>query len=67
MSSICPMTGTELFFFCVVQVAVNSVFQEVTLRLDVSDEEKRWLLDQTSHVEKKTYSEVKLPAGELET
>ncbi|XP_040433719.1 N-acetyltransferase 9 isoform X2 [Cygnus olor] len=49
------------------EVAVNSVFQEVTLRLDVSDEEKRWLLDQTSHVEKKTYSEVKLPAGELET
>ncbi|XP_032055599.1 N-acetyltransferase 9 [Aythya fuligula] len=49
------------------EVAVNSVFREVTLRLDVSDEEKRWLLDQTSHVEKKTYSEVKLPAGELET
>uniref|UniRef100_A0A8B9SW44 N-acetyltransferase 9 (putative) n=1 Tax=Anas platyrhynchos TaxID=8839 RepID=A0A8B9SW44_ANAPL len=57
----------ELFLFCVLQVAVNSVFREVTLRLDVSDEEKRWLLDQTSHVEKKTYSEVKLPAGELET
>lgn len=61
------MTGAQLFLFCVLQVAVNSVFREVTLRLDVSDEEKRWLLDQTSHVKKKTYSEVKLPAGELET
>lgn len=61
------MTGAELFLFCVLQVAVNSVFQEVTLRLDVSDEEKRWLLDQTSHVEKKTYSEVKQPAREPET
>ncbi|KFV12956.1 N-acetyltransferase 9, partial [Tauraco erythrolophus] len=37
------------------EVAVNSVFQEVTLRLDVSDQERRWLLEQTNHVEEKSY------------
>ncbi|KFM07817.1 N-acetyltransferase 9, partial [Aptenodytes forsteri] len=37
------------------EVAVNSVFQEVTLRLDVSDQERRWLLEQTDHVEEKSY------------
>ncbi|KFW08413.1 N-acetyltransferase 9, partial [Eurypyga helias] len=37
------------------EVAVNSVFQEVTLRLDVSDQERRWLLEQTKHVEEKSY------------
>ncbi|KFP36220.1 N-acetyltransferase 9, partial [Chlamydotis macqueenii] len=37
------------------EVAVNSVFKEVTLRLDVSDQEKRWLLEQTNHVEEKSY------------
>ncbi|XP_010000968.1 PREDICTED: N-acetyltransferase 9 [Chaetura pelagica] len=49
------------------EVAVNSVFQEVTLRLDVSDQEKRWLLEQTDHVEEKSYTEVKLPDEVLET
>ncbi|KFZ46179.1 N-acetyltransferase 9, partial [Antrostomus carolinensis] len=37
------------------EVAANSIFQEVTLRLDVSDEERHWLLDQTNHVEEKSY------------
>ncbi|KFP79974.1 N-acetyltransferase 9, partial [Acanthisitta chloris] len=37
------------------EVAVNSVFQEVTLRLDVNDQERRWLLEQTNHVEEKSY------------
>ncbi|KFR07753.1 N-acetyltransferase 9, partial [Nipponia nippon] len=37
------------------EVAVNSVFQEVTLRLDVSDQERQWLLEQTNHVEEKSY------------
>ncbi|KFW66912.1 N-acetyltransferase 9, partial [Pygoscelis adeliae] len=37
------------------EVAVNSVFQEVTLRLNVSDQERRWLLEQTDHVEEKSY------------
>ncbi|NXW89990.1 NAT9 acetyltransferase, partial [Alopecoenas beccarii] len=49
------------------EVAVNSVFQEVTLRLDVGDQERRWLLEQTNHVEEKSYVEPKLPAGTLET
>lgn len=49
------------------EVAVNSVFQEVTLRLDVSDQERQWLLEQTNHVEEKSYVELKLPAGVLET
>ncbi|XP_014808969.1 PREDICTED: N-acetyltransferase 9 isoform X2 [Calidris pugnax] len=49
------------------EVAVNSVFQEVTLRLDVSDQERRWLLEQTNHVEEKSYVELKLPAGVPET
>ncbi|KAK4811813.1 hypothetical protein QYF61_010315 [Mycteria americana] len=49
------------------EVAVNSIFQEVTLRLDVSDQERRWLLEQTNHVEEKSYIEPKLPAGVLET
>lgn len=46
---------------------MNSVFQEVTLRLDVSDQERQWLLEQTKHVKKKSYTEEKLPAGGLET
>ncbi|KAM5309850.1 alpha/beta-tubulin-N-acetyltransferase 9 isoform 2-T7 [Glossophaga mutica] len=37
------------------QVAVSSVFQEVTLRLTMSEPERRWLLEQTSHVEEKPY------------
>ena len=61
------MTGIELLFLCTIQVAVNSVFQEVTLRLDISDQERRWLLEQTNHVEEKSYVELKLPAAVLET
>ncbi|NXM72398.1 NAT9 acetyltransferase, partial [Serilophus lunatus] len=49
------------------EVAVNSIFQEVTLRLDVSDQERQWLLEQTNHVEEKSYTELKQPAGVLET
>ncbi|XP_065753168.1 alpha/beta-tubulin-N-acetyltransferase 9 isoform X1 [Phocoena phocoena] len=37
------------------QVAVSSVFQEVTLRLTMSERERQWLLEQTSHVEEKPY------------
>ncbi|NXD02343.1 NAT9 acetyltransferase, partial [Certhia familiaris] len=48
------------------EVAVNSIFQEVTLRLDVSDQEKQWLLEQTNHVEEKSYAELKQPAGVLD-
>lgn len=37
------------------QVAVSSVFQEVTLRLTMSELERQWLLEQTSHMEEKPY------------
>ncbi|XP_072602781.1 alpha/beta-tubulin-N-acetyltransferase 9 isoform X3 [Vulpes vulpes] len=37
------------------QVAVSSVFQEVTLRLTMNEHERQWLLEQTSHVEEKCY------------
>ncbi|XP_015314459.1 alpha/beta-tubulin-N-acetyltransferase 9 isoform X1 [Bos indicus] len=37
------------------QVAVSSVFQEVTLRLMMSELERQWLLEQTSHVQEKPY------------
>uniref|UniRef100_A0A8C0I4M4 Alpha/beta-tubulin-N-acetyltransferase 9 n=1 Tax=Balaenoptera musculus TaxID=9771 RepID=A0A8C0I4M4_BALMU len=37
------------------QVAVSSVFQEVTLRLTMSEPERQWLLEQTSHVAEKPY------------
>ncbi|XP_059991250.1 alpha/beta-tubulin-N-acetyltransferase 9 isoform X2 [Lagenorhynchus albirostris] len=37
------------------QVAVSSVFQEVTLRLTMSEPERQWLLEQTGHVEEKPY------------
>ncbi|NXF91633.1 NAT9 acetyltransferase, partial [Eubucco bourcierii] len=49
------------------EVAANRVFQEVTLRLDVTDQERRWLLEQTNHVEEKSYTDLKLPAGVLES
>ncbi|KAM5273048.1 alpha/beta-tubulin-N-acetyltransferase 9 [Ctenodactylus gundi] len=39
------------------QVAVSSIFQEVTLRLTVSEPERQWLLEQTSHVKEKPYRE----------
>ncbi|XP_068932593.1 alpha/beta-tubulin-N-acetyltransferase 9 isoform X5 [Petaurus breviceps papuanus] len=37
------------------QVTVNNIFQEVTLRLLVSEPERQWLLEQTSHMEEKQY------------
>ncbi|KAM6163524.1 alpha/beta-tubulin-N-acetyltransferase 9 [Rhynchocyon petersi] len=37
------------------QVAVSSVFQEVTLRLAMSEPEWQWLLEQTSHVAEQQY------------
>ncbi|XP_008829679.2 N-acetyltransferase 9 isoform X3 [Nannospalax galili] len=37
------------------QVAASNVFQEVTLRLAVSEPERLWLLEQTSHMEEKPY------------
>uniref|UniRef100_A0A8D1J9S6 Alpha/beta-tubulin-N-acetyltransferase 9 n=1 Tax=Sus scrofa TaxID=9823 RepID=A0A8D1J9S6_PIG len=37
------------------QVAVSSVFQEVTLRLTMSEPERQWLLEQTSHMQEKPY------------
>ncbi|XP_077897857.1 alpha/beta-tubulin-N-acetyltransferase 9 isoform X2 [Ictidomys tridecemlineatus] len=37
------------------QVAVSSIFQEVTFRLTMSEAERQWLLEQTSHVEEKPY------------
>lgn len=40
------------------QVSVSSVFQEVTLRLTVSEPERQWLLQQTSHVQEKPYRAV---------
>lgn len=54
-------------FLSVLQVAVNSIFQEVMLKLDVSDQERQWLLEQTNHVEEKSYAELKQPAGVLDT
>lgn len=37
------------------QVAVSSIFQEVTLRLTVSRLERQWLLEQTSYMEERPY------------
>uniref|UniRef100_H0XG99 Alpha/beta-tubulin-N-acetyltransferase 9 n=1 Tax=Otolemur garnettii TaxID=30611 RepID=H0XG99_OTOGA len=37
------------------QVAMNSVFQEVTLRLIMNEPMQQWLLEQTSHMEEKLY------------
>ncbi|XP_057573223.1 alpha/beta-tubulin-N-acetyltransferase 9 isoform X4 [Hippopotamus amphibius kiboko] len=37
------------------QVAVSSVFQEVTLRLKMTEPERQWLFEQTSHVEEQPY------------
>uniref|UniRef100_A0A8C0ZM70 Alpha/beta-tubulin-N-acetyltransferase 9 n=1 Tax=Castor canadensis TaxID=51338 RepID=A0A8C0ZM70_CASCN len=39
------------------QVAVNSIFQEVTFRLTMNESEQQWLLEQTSHMEEKPYRE----------
>ncbi|XP_048221656.1 N-acetyltransferase 9 isoform X1 [Perognathus longimembris pacificus] len=37
------------------QVAVSNVFQEVTLRLTMTEPERQWLLEKTSYVEEKPY------------
>lgn len=37
------------------QVAMSNVFQEVTLRLAVSEPERKWILEQTSHMEERPY------------
>ncbi|XP_015266233.1 PREDICTED: N-acetyltransferase 9 [Gekko japonicus] len=42
------------------EVGVNSVFQEVTLRLRVDEQEREWLLEETSHVDEKNYNDMKL-------
>lgn len=48
-----------------VQVGVNSVFQEVTLKMTVDEHERKWLLEQTSHVDEKdcTVTKLQTPAG----
>lgn len=40
---------------------MSNVFQEVTLRLAVSEPERKWILEQTSHMEERPYR-----AGEAE-
>uniref|UniRef100_A0ABM5FMR1 Alpha/beta-tubulin-N-acetyltransferase 9 isoform X1 n=2 Tax=Pogona vitticeps TaxID=103695 RepID=A0ABM5FMR1_9SAUR len=42
------------------EVGINSIFQEVTLRMNVDEQERQWLLEQTSHVDEKKYSVMKL-------
>ncbi|XP_053147066.1 alpha/beta-tubulin-N-acetyltransferase 9 isoform X2 [Hemicordylus capensis] len=42
------------------EVGVNSIFQEVALRLIVDEQERQWLLEQTSHVDEQNYNIVKL-------
>ncbi|XP_038227615.1 N-acetyltransferase 9 isoform X1 [Dermochelys coriacea] len=49
------------------EVAMNRVFQEVTLRLDVNEQQKQWLLEQTNHVEEKNYSVLNLQTRASET
>uniref|UniRef100_A0A8C9PBL9 Alpha/beta-tubulin-N-acetyltransferase 9 n=1 Tax=Spermophilus dauricus TaxID=99837 RepID=A0A8C9PBL9_SPEDA len=39
------------------QVAVSSIFQEVTFRLTMSEAERQWLLEKPSHLEEKPYRE----------
>lgn len=34
---------------------MSNVFQEVTLRLAVSESERKWILEQTSHMEERPY------------
>ncbi|XP_042305911.1 N-acetyltransferase 9 [Sceloporus undulatus] len=42
------------------EVGVNNIFKEVVLRMIVNEEERQWLLQQTSHVDEKNYSLMKL-------
>lgn len=46
---------------------MNRIFQEVTLRLDVNEQQKQWLLEQTKHVEEKNYSVLNLQTRASET
>ncbi|XP_066471805.1 alpha/beta-tubulin-N-acetyltransferase 9 isoform X2 [Tiliqua scincoides] len=49
------------------EVGISSVFQEVTLRMIVDEQERQWLLEQTSHVNEKNYSITKLQNGVPDT
>ncbi|XP_077780297.1 alpha/beta-tubulin-N-acetyltransferase 9 isoform X1 [Podarcis muralis] len=42
------------------EVGVNVIFHEVTLRLIVDEQERQWLLEQTSHVDEQFYNVTKL-------
>ncbi|KAH0629456.1 hypothetical protein JD844_011528 [Phrynosoma platyrhinos] len=44
------------------EVGVSNIFKEVILRMIVDEEEREWLLEQTSHVDEKNYSLMKLQA-----
>ncbi|XP_049625729.1 alpha/beta-tubulin-N-acetyltransferase 9 isoform X2 [Suncus etruscus] len=39
------------------QVALSTVFQEVTLRLRIGESERQWLLEQTCHMQEQPYRE----------
>ncbi|XP_032640982.1 alpha/beta-tubulin-N-acetyltransferase 9 isoform X2 [Chelonoidis abingdonii] len=49
------------------EVAMNKVFQEVTLKLDVNEQQRQWLLEQTNHVEEKKYNVLNLQTCASET
>ncbi|XP_060620716.2 alpha/beta-tubulin-N-acetyltransferase 9 isoform X4 [Anolis sagrei] len=42
------------------ELGVNNIFQEVTLRMIVDEQERQWLLEQTSYVDEKKYSLMQL-------
>uniref|UniRef100_A0A8D0KPL7 Alpha/beta-tubulin-N-acetyltransferase 9 n=1 Tax=Salvator merianae TaxID=96440 RepID=A0A8D0KPL7_SALMN len=42
------------------EVGVNRIFQEAILRMVVDEQERQWLLEQTSHVDEKNYNVMKL-------
>lgn len=48
-------------------MGVSSVFQEVTLRMIVDEQERQWLLAQTSHMNEKNYSITELQNGVSES
>lgn len=50
-------TFHSLLFPLAPQVALSTVFQEVTLRLRMSESERQWLLEQTCHVQEQPYQE----------
>lgn len=49
------------------EMGVSSVFQEVTLRMIVDEQERQWLLAQTSHMNEKNYSITELQNGVSES